>query len=170
MVIEVLEGDITKLEVDAIVNPANSLMGMLGGLAYIIKVRGGDIIEKEALEKAPVPIGKAVITTAGRLPCKYVIHSPTVSEPGSRSSIDNVRKAVRAALRVASEHNIKTVAFPGMGTGVGGLRVYDAVKAMCNEIKRCIDEGLSFKRIILVAYGKEAYREFLRAFKEVFRI
>ncbi len=50
------------------------------------------------------------------------------------------------------------------------LRVYDAVKAMCNEIKRCIDEGLSFKRIILVAYGKEAYREFLRAFKEVFRI
>ncbi|HEY1585728.1 MAG TPA: macro domain-containing protein, partial [Polyangia bacterium] len=117
MVIHVALGDITQLTVDAIVNPANSLGIMENGVARTIKVEGGDGIEGEAKSAAPVAVGAAVVTSAGALWCKAVIHAPTMEEPGMKVGVENVRRATRAALLAAGRNGYETVALPGMGTG-----------------------------------------------------
>ncbi len=133
--IEVELEDITEVSVDAIVNPANTKLLMGGGVAGAIRREGGEEIEREALKHAPVPIGEAVVTSAGRLKCKYVIHAPTVEEPASPSSFDNVYKATRAALRKVKELNLKSIAFPLMGAGVGGLAPEESIEAMTRAIE-----------------------------------
>lgn len=135
MQIIVKKGDITKVQCDAIVNSANSFGWMGGGVAGAIKKAGGEEIEKEAVQKAIVPVGEAVITTAGSLPCKSVIHAPTMDRPAETSSKDNVAKAMFAALICAEENKIKSIAFPGMGTGVGEVSPETAAKTMISVIK-----------------------------------
>lgn len=168
--IRVIEGDITELDVDAIVNPANSLMLMGGGVAGAIKRKGGIEIEEEARRHAPVPVGEAIATTAGKLKAKYVIHAPTMERPAMRIGLENVEKATRAALLLADKLELESIAFPGMGTGVGGIPYYDAAKKMLEVIKEYIDNGTKLREIILVAWGKEAYEEFRRALKDVFQL
>ena len=168
--IRVAEGDITELDVDAIVNPANSLMIMGGGVAGAIKRKGGIEIEEEARRYAPVPVGEAVATTAGKLKAKYVIHAPTMERPAMRIGLENVEKATRAALLLADGLGLGSIAFPGMGTGVGGVPYYDAAKKMLEVVKEHVDKGTKLKEIILVAWGKEAYEEFKRALKDVFQL
>src|SRR3989338_1003996 len=118
MKITIKQGDITGLAIDAIVNAANSYGYMGGGVAGAIKRIGGQKIEMEAVSQAPIPIGCAVITTAGRLRYKHVIHSPTMEQPGSLTDVGNVKEATRAALECAEENNLKIIAIPGMGTGI----------------------------------------------------
>ena len=162
---KLLLGDITRVECEAIVNPANSLMIMGGGVAGAIKRVGGEEIEREALSKAPVRVGDAVITGAGRLKAKYVIHAPTMEKPAMRIGVGNVEKAVRAVLRRMVEAGIREVAFPGMGTGVGGVNPRDAARVM---VKTVIEELKNKKgyRIILVAFDKELYNSFKQALEE----
>jgi O-acetyl-ADP-ribose deacetylase (regulator of RNase III) len=156
----VVEGDITKVVADAIVNPANSLMIMGGGVAGAIRRAGGSEIEEEARRHAPVPVGKAVATGAGRLRAKYVIHAPTMERPAMTIPLENAVKATRAALEVARDLDIKSVAFPAMGAGVGGLSVEEVSEAMAKEFKNF--RGERPELIIMVAYGKDAYEDMLR--------
>ena len=157
MPIFVEKGDITKIVCDAIVNPANSYGFMGGGVAGVIKRVGGTEIENEAVSKAPIPVGNAVLTTAGSLPCKYVIHAPTMEQPAMRINVDNVKVATKAALQYAFENNIKTLAIPGMGTGVGGVSLEDAAREM---IKIGKNYGDKFKKIIFVGYSDELANAF----------
>ncbi len=129
-----MAGDIVDVEGDAVVNPANSLMIMGGGLAGVLKKRGGAVIEREARKHAPVPVGKAVVTLAGRLPYKYVIHAPTMKEPATGITPENAYKATRAALVKAFDLGVKRLVIPGMGTGVGGLDPEEAGEAMTHAI------------------------------------
>jgi len=161
-VIQVLKGDLTKTKADAIVNPANSFGYMGGGVALAIKRVGGEEIEKEAISKAPVEIGKAVATTAGRLKAKFVIHAPTMVNPAGETDEENVRLATLAALKCAEE-NRATVAFPGMGTGVGRLSYKAAADAMVGAVRDFLDKGGMLSEIILVAYNEELYSEFAGA-------
>jgi len=165
--VEALLSDITKLNVDAIVNPANSLMIMGGGVAGAIKRAGGVEIEEEARRYAPVPVGKAIATSAGRLPARYVIHAPTMERPAMRIGVDNVRLATRAALEKADELGVKTIAFPGMGTGVGGVPPEEAARAMVEEIRKRIEEGTGIKKVVLVAIDERLYRAFCNAIHEI---
>lgn len=153
--VEILEGDITQLDVDAIVNPANSRMIMGGGVAGAIKRRGGREIEEEAMKHAPVPVGKAVATGAGRLRARYVIHAPTMEMPAMRIPLENVYKATRAALEEAERLGIESLALPAMGAGVGGISPRDSFKAMLETITSY--KGRLPARIVLVAWGREAY-------------
>ncbi len=139
MKIKVLKGDLTEINTDAIVNPANSLGYMGGGVAGAIKRKGGEEIEKEAVEKAPIPVGKAIATTPGRLKCRYVIHAPTMERPAMRIGVDNVEKATRAAFELAKSMKLKSIALPGMGTGVGGVKEEDAAIAMMNVAKDYVE-------------------------------
>jgi O-acetyl-ADP-ribose deacetylase (regulator of RNase III) len=135
MVIHVALGDITQLTVDAIVNPANSLGIMENGVARTIKVEGGDSVEEEAKSAAPVAVGAAVVTGAGQLWCKAVIHAPTMEEPGMKIGVENVRRATRAALLAAGRNGYETIAFPGMGTGTGQVPYDEAARAMVDELR-----------------------------------
>ncbi|RLI92530.1 MAG: macro domain-containing protein [Candidatus Altiarchaeales archaeon] len=158
----VKKGDITREEVDAIVNPANSLGVMGGGVAYAIKRVGGEEIEREAMKKAPIPLGNAISTNAGKLKAKFIIHAPTMKNPVEKIDIENVRRATLAALKLASKLKVESIAFPGMGTGVGGVNKEDAANAMVNTIKSFINEDKIIKRIILVGFDDELENAFRR--------
>jgi O-acetyl-ADP-ribose deacetylase (regulator of RNase III) len=162
----VTTGDLTKIKTDAIVNPANSFGFMGGGVALAIKRAGGEDIEKEAVSKAPVQIGSAVATTAGRLKAKFVIHAPTMAEPAGDTNEGNVRVATLAALECAVKEGVKSIAFPGMGTGVGGLAYETAAEAMIEAIKEFASKSRALKEIILVAYGEELANCFVNALKK----
>ncbi|RMF63910.1 MAG: macro domain-containing protein [Calditrichaeota bacterium] len=155
MEVKFLLDNLTKMEVDAIVNPANSEGEMGGGVAAAIKKAGGKRIEEEAMEQAPIPIGKAVLTTAGKLNCEYVIHAPTMLVPVQRTSADKVAQATRAALELAKEYELERIAFPGMGTGTGRVPVDDAAKAMVNTIKTFPGVENHFTEIFLVDLNQE---------------
>ena len=171
VVIRVLRGDITRWETgvrpSAIVNPANSLMIMGGGVAGAIKRAGGPEIEEEARRRAPVPVGEAIATTAGRLPVDFVIHTPTMEQPAMRTDVDKVGRAMRAALELADREGIRAVAFPGLGTGVGGLSPDEAARTMMEVLKAHIDAGTGLRAVDFVAFTadlEEAFSKWAREF------
>lgn len=135
MVIHVAVGELTQLSVDAIVSPANSLGIMIGGVAGAIREAGGETIEEEAKACAPIAVGAAIVTTAGELFSKAVIHVPTMEEPGMKIGVENVRRATRAALLAAARFNYQTIAFPTIGTGSGGVPFDEAARAMVDELR-----------------------------------
>ena len=147
--VEVRQGDLTKQAADAICNPASSMMLMGGGAAGALRRAGGAEIEREALRQAPVPVGKAVTTTAGRLPAKWVVHAPTMETPAMRTSSVKVYLATRAALDCAEAAGARSIVIPGMGTGVGEVSPDAAARAMLKAIKEFSKEANSIREIVL---------------------
>ena len=145
--VEVRRGSLLELEVDAIVNPANSMLTMWGGVAGAIKRIGGE--EIEAVKNAPLPVGRAIVTSAGKLKARHVIHAPTMEEPDPTTT-EKVYKAMYAALELACNMNFRSMAIPGMGTGVGGLSPDEATKAMFKVLKDWLNRGLTVKHIIFI--------------------
>ena len=135
MQIHIAKADITDMAVDAIVNPGNSLGIMGGGVGGALSRRGGPSIQREAMSLAPIAVGAAVVTTAGRLWAKYVIHAPTMEEPGTKVGVENARRAARAALIAAALRGFDVIAIPGLGTGLGGLDPSEAARAMVDELR-----------------------------------
>jgi O-acetyl-ADP-ribose deacetylase len=159
--IKIIQGDITTLKVDAIVNAANNKLVMGGGVAGAIKKKGGKVIEDEAVKKGPIEIGEAVATSAGNLPAKYVIHAATMGMDSKTDEI-KIRNSCRASLDVAEELKIKSLAFPALGCGVGGFPLLASAKIMAQEVFRHIKEreATSFKEIIFCLYDKDAFDTF----------
>jgi len=161
MKIVVENKSLLELKVDAVVNPANSSGKMGGGVAGVIKKVGGAQIEKEAVAQAPVAIGEAILTKAGSLPCKWVIHSPTMEKPAEKTTAEKVFRAAAAAIELAKKKNIKTLAFPGMGTGVGRVPPEEAAKAIVDAIKNFGDKMLD--TVYLVDLNEEMVSAFKKA-------
>jgi O-acetyl-ADP-ribose deacetylase (regulator of RNase III) len=135
MVIHVAIGDITQLSVDAIVTPSSSIGVMQTSVAVAIREIGGQVIEDEAKALAPIAVGAAVVTTAGELFTKAVIHVPTMEEPGMKIGVENVRRATRAGLLAAARSGYGTIAFPIIGPGPGGVPFDEAARAMVDELR-----------------------------------
>ncbi len=135
MQVHVAKADIWTLPVDAIVNPANSLGIMGGGIGGALRRQGGDVIQQAAMAAAPIAVGAALVTTAGQLPAKNVIHVPTMEEPGMKIGAENVRRAARAALIASDRNNFKVIAIPGIGTDLGEVPVDEAARAIVEEIR-----------------------------------
>jgi len=146
--IQIQKGDITKVQADAIVNPANSFGWMGGGSAKAIKNAGGREIEDDVVNKAPLEVGKALATTAGKLPFKAVIHAPTMETPAEKAMDYNVEMAVRGALLLADDQGFETIAMPGMGTGIGDFPKDKAAKIMIEEIKKL--NPINLEKVILI--------------------
>ncbi len=134
MKIMVEQKSLVEIAVEAIVNPANSEGVMGGGVAGAIKKFGGAAIEKEAMAQAPIAVGEAILTKAGKLPCQWVIHAPTMKKPVSGTNPEKVFRAVTAALELAKKKQIKSLAFPGMGAGTGKVAPLEAAKAIIDAI------------------------------------
>lgn len=158
--IKIIQGDITELKVDAIVNAANNKLVMGGGVAGAIKKKGGKIIEEEAVKKGPIKIGEAVSTSAGTLPAKYVIHAATMGMDFQTDEV-KIRSSCASALKEAEKLKISSVAFPALGCGVGGFPQLAAAKIMAQEVFRHLREDKSnLKEIIFCLYDKEAFSIF----------
>ena len=164
-IITIVRGDITQSQAEAIVNPANSRLIMGGGVAGAIRRAGGPTIEKEALQMAPIGIGDATATNAGKLAARYVIHAPTMPLPAMSTDLESVEKATSAALRVARNLRLSSIAVPGMGTGVGGVSVNDAALTMVRAIRKHLLEGTTLKHIFLVSID----RDLISAFESALR-
>ena len=161
MSIIIKQGDITQIECDAIINPANSFGYMGGGVAGAIKRVGGKEIEEEAVSKAPIVVGKAIITKAGNLPCKYVIHAPTMKRPAMITSVKNIESATYAALKLAENLGFKCISIPGMGTGIGKISLEKAALAITKIAKEFED---IFDMIIIIDKNKELVDNFKKYF------
>lgn len=155
--IKVIQGDITALKVEAIVNAANNKLVMGGGVAGAIKKKGGQGIEDEAVAKGPIRIGEAVATKAGKLPCKFVIHAATMGMDFKTDEL-KIREASRNALKVAEELEVSSVAFPALGCGTGGFPLLASAKIMAQEVlKHLRDEKTALKEIIFSLFDPQAF-------------
>lgn len=160
--ITVVHGSILEVEAEAIVNAANSLGIMGGGVAGVIKRAAGAEVEREALAQAPIPVGRAILTSGGRTKFRGIIHAPTMERPAMRIPAGNVAQATRAALALADERGFASVALPGMGTGVGGVAPADAAAAMVEAI--ALFRATALRSVVLVDVDRamvEAWQEHL---------
>lgn len=163
--IEVRQADITKLEVDAIANAANTRLAHGGGVAGAIVRAGGRQIQEESDRKAPIGLGEAVETGAGELPSKWVIHAATM-ELGGPTSADIIRRATASTLRRADELGAASLGLVAFGTGVGGFPVEEAASIEVEEVRRHLAEGSSLERVVFCVFGEEARAAFERAIAE----
>ena len=159
--IKIVQGDITELKVEAIVNAANNQLTMGGGVAGAIKKKGGKIIEQEAMNKGSIKIGEAIHTEAGSLPAKFVIHAATM-DMSFKTDEDKIRQSCASSLTLANKLRIKSLAFPALGCGVGGFPYLACAKIMAQEVFKHLRESTdsSLGQIIFCLYGKEAYEVF----------
>ena len=169
-VIVVAKGDITLVECDAVVNPANSLMIMGGGVAGALRRAAGEEVEIEARHKAPVPVGKAVTTSAGKLVprIKKIIHAPTMERPAMRTTRNKVVKAAKAALEEAARQGVECIAFPALGAGVGGLTANESLEAMLEALDEYLASAKSSpQKIIFIAYSDADIKQFLKTLERI---
>jgi O-acetyl-ADP-ribose deacetylase (regulator of RNase III) len=159
--LEVLQADVTKLEVDAIANAANTHLLHGGGVAAAIARAAGPALEAESRDKAPIGLGDAVETTAGDMPSRWVIHAATMVDPGGRSSADVIRNATRSTLALADKLGARSLALVAFGTGVGGFPLDEAARIMVEEAREL--EPSSLERIVFAVHGDEAEHAFAAA-------
>ena len=164
--IEVLDGDVTALEVDAIANAANTRLRHGGGVAGAISRAGGPAVQRESDERAPLGLGEAVETTAGEMPCRWVIHAATM-ELGGPTSAEIVRRATASTLRRADELGARSLALVAFGTGVGGFPLDEAARIEVEEVRRHLDAGGALSRVVFAVRGEEARAAFERALADV---
>jgi O-acetyl-ADP-ribose deacetylase (regulator of RNase III) len=161
--IEVVEGDITALEVDAVANAANDHLWMGAGVAGAIKRAGGEEIEREAVALGPIEVGEAVATSGGRLKARHVIHGAVMAQD-LRTSADLVARTTRRVLEVADEIGSRSVALPAFGTGIGGFPLDDCAAIMVRETRSYEPQNL--ERVVFAVFGDEAEEAFRRALDE----
>lgn len=164
--IEAVVGDITKEEVDAIVNPANQHLAHIGGLADAIAERGGQVIQDESFAKAPVEVGGAVSTSAGDLPCRWVIHAvgPMWGEGDEEAKL---RSAVRSSLDEAVSLGVRSLTFPAVSTGIFGYPEDAGTRVIVEEIVSWVERhpGSRVELVRLIGFEKGTAESFAVAVK-----
>ena len=157
--IELWNGDICDLEVDAIVNAASTALWMSTGVGGALKRRGGDVIEFSAVRQAPVPLGGAIVTTAGDLAARAVIHAVSL-DTNRRTSAAAIAEAVRSALLRARDIEATSIAIPALGTGVGGFPLDEAARVTVEAVRGTLPYVPTLERVIFALRGQAAYQAF----------
>ncbi|MBI5021228.1 MAG: macro domain-containing protein [Ignavibacteriales bacterium] len=158
-IIEIVQGDITDQQVDAVVNAANNHFWMGGGVAGAIKRRGGVIIEQEAMKLGPVEIGSAVLTTGGSLKAKHVIHAAVMGQDLHTDEI-KIKNSTKSALSLAEQKNFSSISFPALGTGVGGFKIFHCAKIMITEAIEFLIKAEHLKLVRFVLFDAESFHAF----------
>jgi O-acetyl-ADP-ribose deacetylase (regulator of RNase III) len=157
--LEVRQADVTKLDVDAVANAANTQLMHGGGVAGAISRAGGPEVQRESDERAPIELGAAVETTAGAMPARWVIHAATM-ELGGPTSAEIIERATRSTLAKAEELGCRSLALVAFGTGVGGFPVDEAARLMAGVAR---EHRGGLERIVFAVHGDEAERAFREA-------
>jgi O-acetyl-ADP-ribose deacetylase (regulator of RNase III) len=158
--IVVMKGDITDVEVDAIVNAANTDLVLGSGVAGAIRKKGGDLIQNECNKLGSIPLGEAAITGPGNLRARYVIHAAGMHLGGRVSEVSLKDSSYNSLLR-ASEKNLKTIAFPAIGTGVGGFPMKNCARVMVDTVSEFLqNKHSSIERVYFVLFNEESFDAF----------
>lgn len=166
--LELLEGDITELDVEALVNAANEELKLGTGVAGAIREKGGPSLQKECNRIGGTPVGTAVITGAGDLAAKHVIHAvgPKMGEGDEDRKLSS---AVRSALALADRHRLRSIALPAISTGVFGFPVDRCARITLTEIHRYLQGGTKLERVVVCLYNDETFDTFRRELRRGFR-
>jgi len=157
--IEARYGAIAQVKADALVNAANNHFWMGSGVAGALKRAGGWEIEVEAMNQGPVAVGEAVVTGAGKLPAKYVIHAAVMGQD-LQTDAEKITQATRNALRRAADRGVKTIAFPALGTGVGGFPLHECACLMIKTVREFCAGNNCLEKVIFVLRAEEDYQTF----------
>ncbi len=163
--VRLVKGDICERAVDAVVNAANNHLWMGGGVAGAIKRRGGPEIEREAMAQGPIAVGAAVATTAGALQAKHVIHAAVMGQDLSTNA-GYIREATTRALGLARELKLNSLAFPALGTGVGGFPLEHCAQIMRDAVAAHAAAGTTLTVVEFVLFDQAGYDAFARALNE----
>jgi O-acetyl-ADP-ribose deacetylase len=153
--IEILQGDLTEMDADAIVNAANNDLQLGGGVAGAIRRKGGPDIQKECDEVGPVPVGGAAITSGGKLKARFVIHAASM-QLGGQTTAHALRSATAHSLRIAAQKRLKTIAFPAVGAGIAGFPMRECAEIMLREMAKHFESPTSLDKIYFVLFDEEA--------------
>lgn len=166
--LELVQGDITDLEVDAIVNPANEELQLGAGVAGAIRAKGGATIQEECNRIGSTGVGTAVMTGAGNLKARQVIHAvgPRMGEGDEDRKLAN---AVRSALALADRRGLRSIAVPAISTGVFGFPLERAARILLTEIHRYLQGGTKLDRVVVCLYDEAAFEVFRRELRRGFR-
>ncbi|HXX45637.1 MAG TPA: macro domain-containing protein [Candidatus Acidoferrales bacterium] len=163
--IEICQGDLTEMDVDAIVNAANNDLQLGGGVAGAIRRKGGPQIQAECDEIGTIPVGGAAITSGGKLKARHVIHAASM-QLGGRTSAQSLRSSTAHSLRIAAQNGLKSIAFPAVGTGIAGFPLRDCAEIMLRESAKHLASATPVEKIYFVLFDKEALDVFEQAFNE----
>lgn len=166
--LELVQADITDLDVDAVVNAANQHLQLGSGVAGAIRTRGGPSIQEECNRIGGTAVGTAVMTGAGNLRARQVIHA-VGPQMGEGDEDKKLASAVRSALALADRHGMKSIALPAISTGVFGFPIDRAARIMLTEIQRFLQGGTKLDRVVLCLYDEEAFGVFKKELRRGFR-
>ena len=166
--IEILQGDITEADVDAIVNAANNDLELGGGVAGAIRRKGGPSIQEECNRIGRIPLGEAAITGGGNLKAKYVIHAASM-QLGGRTTAENLEASTRNSLRRAEEKHIRSIAFPAVGTGIAGFDTKQCAEIMLRVVSDHWKSKTSLERVVFVLFDRVSREIFEQTWAEIER-
>lgn len=165
--IELKIGNIVEVEAEAIVNAANRELILGGGVAGAIRKAGGDSIQEECNRLGPIPLGESVVTSAGKLKAKYIIHAASMSL-GTWTTTNSLTKAVKSSLRRAIELKVKTIAYPAIGTGAAAYPVHRCAKVMLSIFKEHLQKYSIPEKIYIILYDQKSYDTFQEVYNNLF--
>jgi O-acetyl-ADP-ribose deacetylase (regulator of RNase III) len=160
------QGDLTEVDADAIVNAANNDLQLGGGLAGVIRRKAGDSVQRECNEIGTIPVGGAAITSAGKLRARHIIHAASMPLGGLTTG-QALRAATAHSLRIAAEKGLRTIAFPAIGTGIGGFPPSECAAIMLKEAAEHLKRPTSLERIYFVLFDKTALSAFEKGLREM---
>jgi O-acetyl-ADP-ribose deacetylase (regulator of RNase III) len=158
-VLELVDGDITEMNTDAIVNAANAQLILGGGVAGAIRRKGGPQIQAECNRKGPAFVGGAVITTGGNLKAKYVIHA-VGPRMGEGNEDEKLKNATLNSLKVADENNLKSISFPAISTGIFGFPIDRCAEIMLRTTIDYLKGKTHLEKVIFCLFGRDSYGVF----------
>jgi O-acetyl-ADP-ribose deacetylase len=160
------QGDLTDMDVDAIVNAANNDLVLGAGVAGAIRRKGGEEIQRECDAIGSIPVGYAAITTGGKLKARFVIHAASM-QLGGRTNADALRRSTAHSLKIANERGLKTIAFPAVGTGIAGFPLKDCAEIMLREAAQHLRGETSLEKVYFVLFDEAAQGVFERAWRKI---
>jgi len=161
-----MQGDLTEMDVDAVVNAANNDLQLGGGVAGAIRRKGGESIQRECNKIGTIPVGGAAITGGGKLKARHVIHAASM-QLGGGTTAKALRSSTAHSLRIAAEKGLKTVAFPAVGTGIAGFPMRECAEIMLEEVMQHLKKPTSLEKVYFVLFDKSALDEFQSVWSEM---
>src|SRR5215470_16301470 len=163
------QGDITEMDVDAIVNAANNDLVLGAGVAGAILRKGGVSIQEECDEIGSIPVGYAAITGAGKLKARYVIHAASMGLGDLPTTPKTLRTSTAHSLRLAAERGLKTIAFPAVGTGVSGFPMQECAEIMMGEAAEHLSQNTSVETVYFILFDEASQKMFTVAHNRMFQ-